>query len=88
MSRYDFHLVYSMVSKIFSRSRGLASSVQLLKPNRSGEAAEMNGQELDYRIKRLTAVIEPALIVFVGVLVGFIAATLISAIYSLAGSYQ
>lgn len=52
------------------------------------EAAEMNGQELDYRIKRMTSVIEPAMIVLVGTLVGFIAATMISAIYSLAGNYQ
>src|SRR5262249_2357395 len=43
-SRNDRHLVYSAVSKIFSRSRGLDSSFQLSKPNSLGEPAVMNGQ--------------------------------------------
>ena len=49
------------------------------------EAADMHEEELDYRLKRLTAFLEPALIVFVGVIVGFVAITLITSIYSLAG---
>jgi type IV pilus assembly protein PilC len=52
------------------------------------EAADMYEDELDYRLKRLTALLEPAMIVFVGLIVGFIAVTLISSIYSLAGSYK
>jgi type IV pilus assembly protein PilC len=52
------------------------------------EAADMYEEELDYRIKRLTAFLEPAMIVFVGLIVGFIAVTLITSIYSLAGNYK
>jgi type IV pilus assembly protein PilC len=52
------------------------------------EAADMYGDELDYRIKRMTSVLEPALIVFVGLIVGFIAVTLVTSIYSLAGSFK
>lgn len=52
------------------------------------EAAEMYEDELDYRIKRMTAVLEPAMIVFVGLIVGFVAVTLISSIYSLAGGFK
>jgi type II secretory pathway component PulF len=52
------------------------------------EAADMYEEELDYRIKRLTAFLEPAMIIFVGTIVGFIAVTLITSIYSLAGSFK
>jgi type IV pilus assembly protein PilC len=52
------------------------------------EAADMYEEELDYRIKRLTAFLEPAMIVFVGLIVGFVAVTLITSIYSLAGGYH
>lgn len=52
------------------------------------EAADMYEEELDYRIKRLTAFLEPAMIVFVGLIVGFVAVTLITSIYSLAGGYK
>jgi len=52
------------------------------------EAADMYEEELDYRIKRLTAFLEPAMIIFVGLLVGFVAVTLITSIYSLAGGYK
>lgn len=52
------------------------------------EAADMYEQDLDYRIKRLTALLEPAMIVFVGLIVGFIAVTLITSIYSIAGNYK
>lgn len=52
------------------------------------EAADMYENELDYRIKRLTAFLEPAMIVFVGVIVGFVAVTLITSIYSLAGGFH
>lgn len=52
------------------------------------EAADMYEGELDYRIKRMTAFLEPAMIVFVGMIVGFVAVTLITSIYSLAGGYH
>jgi type IV pilus assembly protein PilC len=37
--------------------------------------------ELDYKIKKLTALFEPAVIIFMGVIVGFVAVALISAMY-------
>ena len=52
------------------------------------EAADMYEEELDYRIKRMTAFLEPAMIIFVGAVVGFVAITLITSIYSLTGSYH
>lgn len=52
------------------------------------EAADMHEEELDYRIKRLTGMLEPMLIIFVGLLVGFVAITMVTSIYSLAGSYH
>jgi type IV pilus assembly protein PilC len=52
------------------------------------ECADMHEEELDYRIKRMTSFLEPALIVFVGLMVGFIAVTLITSIYSLAGGFK
>lgn len=52
------------------------------------QASEMYGEELEYRIKRLTAVAEPALIVGVAGMVGFLAVSMVSAIYSLAGAIR
>lgn len=52
------------------------------------ETADMYEEEIDYRIKRMTAFLEPAMIVFVGVIVGFVAVTLITSIYSLAGGFK
>ena len=52
------------------------------------ETASMAGEDLDYRIKKMTSVIEPVLIIFVGLMVGFVAVTMVSTIYSLAGSYK
>jgi type IV pilus assembly protein PilC len=37
--------------------------------------------ELDYKIKKLTALFEPAVIVVMGLLVGFVAVALVSAMY-------
>jgi type IV pilus assembly protein PilC len=39
--------------------------------------------ELDYKIKRLTALFEPAVIIVMGVIVGFVAVALISAMYGI-----
>lgn len=52
------------------------------------ETADMYEEEIDYRIKRLTAFLEPAMVVFVGLVVGFVAVTLITSIYSLAGGFK
>jgi type IV pilus assembly protein PilC len=43
--------------------------------------AEYYETELDYKIKKLTALFEPAVIVVMGLLVGFVAIALISAMY-------
>lgn len=52
------------------------------------ECADIHEDELDYRIKRMTAFLEPALIVFVGCMVGFVAVTIFTSIYSLAGGVK
>jgi type IV pilus assembly protein PilC len=41
------------------------------------------GEELEYKIQRLTALFEPAVIIFMGVAVGFVAVALISAMYGI-----
>jgi type IV pilus assembly protein PilC len=46
-------------------------------------AANYLDRELDYRIQRFTTLIEPAVIVGVGVVVGFVAIALISAMYGI-----
>lgn len=46
-------------------------------------AAAYFDRELDYRIKKFTAMFEPAVIVIVGVVVGFVALALVSAMYGI-----
>lgn len=46
-------------------------------------AANYLDRELDYKLKRFTTLIEPAVIIFVGVIVGFVAVALISAMYGI-----
>jgi type IV pilus assembly protein PilC len=46
-------------------------------------AANYLDRELDYRIKRFTTIIEPAVIIAVGVIVGFVAIALVSAMYGI-----
>lgn len=46
-------------------------------------AAEYYEQELDHRIKKLTNLFEPAIIVAMGVMVGFVAVAMISAMYGI-----
>ena len=41
--------------------------------------------ELDYRLKRLTAIFEPAIIIVVGLIVGFVAIAMVSAMYGIFG---
>ncbi len=40
-------------------------------------------RELDYKIKKLTTLIEPAVILFSGAIVGFVAVALVSAMYGI-----
>lgn len=46
-------------------------------------AANYLDRELDYKIRRFTALIEPAVIITVGVVVGFVAIALVSAMYGI-----
>ncbi|MDQ3757939.1 MAG: type II secretion system F family protein [Actinomycetota bacterium] len=46
-------------------------------------AAEFFEQELDYKIKKLTTLFEPAVIILMGVVVGFVAIALVSAMYGI-----
>jgi len=46
-------------------------------------AAKYFDRELDYKLKRFTSLFEPAVIVFVGLIVGFVAVALISAMYGI-----
>jgi type IV pilus assembly protein PilC len=48
-----------------------------------GTAATYFGQELRYKLKKLTGFFEPAVIVFVGLIVGFVAVALVSAMYGI-----
>jgi type IV pilus assembly protein PilC len=48
-----------------------------------GTAATYFGQELRFKIKRLVGIFEPAVIVFVGLVVGFVAIALVSAMYGI-----
>jgi len=41
--------------------------------------------ELDYKLKRLTSLFEPAVIIIMGAIVGFVAVALISAMYGVFG---
>ena len=46
-------------------------------------AAEYYEPELDYKIKRFTSLFEPAVIMVMGVVVGFVAVALVSAMYGI-----
>lgn len=46
-------------------------------------AAQYYEVELDYKINKLTALFEPAVIIFMGLIVGFVAVALISAMYGI-----
>jgi type IV pilus assembly protein PilC len=51
-------------------------------------AAEYFNRELEYRIQTFTTLFEPLMIVFVGLLVGFVAVALVSAMYGVLGGVQ
>ena len=46
-------------------------------------AADFFDRELDYKITKFTNLFEPAMIIFVGVMVGFVAIALVSAMYGI-----
>lgn len=46
-------------------------------------AANFYARELDYRLKRLTTLFEPAVILFMGLIVGFVAVALVQAMYGI-----
>src|SRR5207253_4976102 len=52
------------------------------------QAAEFYEEALEYRIRAMTSLIEPVMTVAVGVIVGFIAVSLISAMYGLVGALK
>jgi type IV pilus assembly protein PilC len=52
------------------------------------QAADFYEEELDYRIRAMTSLIEPVMTVAVGLVVGFIAVSLISAMYGLVGALK
>jgi type IV pilus assembly protein PilC len=52
------------------------------------QAAEFYDEELDFRIRAMTSLIEPVMTVTVGIVVGFIAISLISAMYGLVGALK
>ena len=49
-------------------------------------AAQYYGRELEYKLKKLTSLFEPAVIIFMGIVVGFVAVALISAMYGVFNS--
>jgi type IV pilus assembly protein PilC len=52
------------------------------------QAAEFYEEELDFRIRAMTSLIEPVMVVAVAVVVGFVAVSLISAMYGLVGALK
>ena len=51
-------------------------------------AGEYFNRELEYRIKKFTTLFEPIMILFVGVVVGFVAIALVSAMYGVLGGVE
>ena len=46
-------------------------------------AATYYNREVDIRVKRFTSLFEPAVIIFMGLIVGFVAVALVSAMYGI-----
>ena len=46
-------------------------------------AANYYGSELEYKLKKLMALMEPAVIIFMGVIVGFVAVAMVQSIYGM-----
>ncbi len=66
-----------------------AAAVQMLRvgedtgtlDSQLDSTANYYSRELDYKLKKLTSLAEPAIIIFMGVVVGFVAVALVSAMY-------
>jgi type IV pilus assembly protein PilC len=52
------------------------------------QAADHFGEEMDFRLKRMVAVLEPAMVIVVGVIVGFIAVSVIAPMYALVSAVK
>lgn len=52
------------------------------------QAADHFGEEMDFRLKRMVAVVEPAMVIVVGVIVGFIAVSVIAPMYALVSAVK
>ena len=52
------------------------------------QAADHFGDETDFRLKRMVAVLEPAMVIVVGVIVGFIAVSVIAPMYALVSAIK
>ncbi len=50
-----------------------------------GSSADYYGRELEYKLKRFTDLFEPVMIMFMGLVVGFVAIALVSAMYGIFG---
>jgi type IV pilus assembly protein PilC len=48
-------------------------------------AAVYYGRELEYKVQKLTTLFEPLIIIFMGVIVGFVAVALVMAMYGIFG---
>jgi type IV pilus assembly protein PilC len=57
-------------------------------PSMLDYVCKMYARETDAKMKSLTSIIEPILIVFLGIVVGFIAMSVIVPIYSLVGGVK
>jgi type IV pilus assembly protein PilC len=53
-----------------------------------GVAGEYFNRELEYRIKTFTTMFEPIMIIFVGLVVGFVAVSLVQAMYGILGGVK
>ena len=49
----------------------------------SRSRANYYGTELEYRLKKLMALMEPAVIIFMGLIVGFVAVAMVQSIYGM-----
>ena len=52
------------------------------------EAADHFGEEVDFRLQRMVAVLEPAMVIVVGAIVGFIAISVIMPMYALVSAVK
>ena len=68
--------------RLFSQTIGIGEETGALKVNLGG-LATFYEQETDRIAARATDMIEPAMIIFIGLVVGFIGVAIVSAIYSI-----